>query len=153
MKKSIIIKHAETVPKRVNFLCFYFFFVFCWCCCCCCCCCCLGLFLLGFVSGMVTCSRWLPRLTKAIAYSRNNSYANKLKPLENLCPQPRWQEGGGGGWGHRFSRGFKERTYGNSTGQLKNIWKFYGSWFLTLEFPSKACHTILQNSQWWKLVF
>ena len=63
--------------------------------CCCCCCCCLGLFLLGFVSGMVTCSRWLPSLTKAIAYSRNNSYVNKLKPLENLCPQPRWQEGGG----------------------------------------------------------
>ena len=33
------------------------------------------------------------------------------------------------------------------------MWNFHGSWFLTLEFPPKGCHTILQNSHGWKLVF
>ena len=38
-------------------------------------------------------------------------------------------------------------------GHKKFMWNFHGSWFLTLEFPPKGCHTILQNSHGWKLVF
>ena len=95
---------------------------------------------------MVTISRWLPK-----TYKSNGLFQKKSRQLTS----------GVGCWGHRFSRDIKERTCGNSRGQLKKKLKFQGCswkthvgkfhaslvfdlgismrlWFLTLEFPPRS---------------
>ena len=97
-------------------------------------------------SGLVTCSRGLPKTYKSNGLFQKNS--------------KRWQRGKLRRY--RFSRDIKERTCGNPRGQLKKKWSFkgcsrkfmwnlHGSRFLTLE-STKGCHTISQNLQGWELI-
>ena len=77
-----------------------------------------------------------PRFTRAMSYSRKNpnrlTNGNPWKIYVLNLLSPRWP----GGWGHRFSMGFKERTCGNSGGQIKKTWNFQGCSEKTLvEFP------------------
>ena len=95
---------------------------------------------------MVTISRWLPK-----TYKSNGLFQKKSRQVTS----------GVGCWGYRFSRDIKERTCGNSRGQLKKKLKFQGCswkthvgkfhaslvfdlgismrlWFLTLEFPPRS---------------
>ena len=42
---------------------------------------------------------------------------------------------------------FKKSGISKGAHHKKIMWNFHGSLFLTLTFPPKGCHTILQNAQ------